>query len=236
MIPAHNEEAYIGGCLDSVLANAAGRFHEIIVVDNASSDRTAAVAAERPGVRVVTEPAKGLTRARQRGYLEATGEYVAYIDADTRMPPGWFEHAERTFAAHPDAVSLSGPAKYWDATPGQRLMLSVVWWLSAPIAYRVVGYMVYGAHFVVRRSALDAIGGFDHQVEFYGEDTDLARRLHPLGKVLFHMGFVILSSARRFKKEGMLRTTFVYSLNFVWPVLFGRPFTTSHNDIRHTLP
>ncbi len=236
MIPAHNEEAYIGGCLDSVLANAAGRFHEIIVVDNASSDRTAAVAAERRGVRVVTEPAKGLTRARQRGYLEATGEYVAYIDADTRMPPGWFNRVERTFAGRPDAVSLSGPAKYWDATPGQRLALSIVWWLSAPIAYRVVGYMVYGAHFVVKRSALEAIAGFDHEVEFYGEDTDLARRLHPLGKVIFDMGFVILSSARRFKKEGMLRTTFVYSLNFVWPVLFGRPFTTSHTDIRHTLP
>jgi len=119
VIPAHNEEAYIGGCLDSVLANAAGRFHEIIVIDNASSDRTAEVAAARPGVRVVTESAKGLTRARQRGYLEATGEYVAYIDADTRMPPGWFDRVERTFAAHPDAASLSGPAKYWDANAWQ---------------------------------------------------------------------------------------------------------------------
>jgi glycosyltransferase involved in cell wall biosynthesis len=236
VIPAHSEEAYIGGCLDSVLANAAGRFHEIIVIDNASSDRTAEVAAARPGVRVVTEPAKGLTRARQRGYLEATGEYVAYIDADTRMPPGWFDRVERTFAAHPDAVSLSGPAKYWDANAWQRFALSVVWWLSAPIAYRVVGYMVYGAHFVVRRSALDAIGGFDHGIEFYGEDTDLARRLHPLGKVIFDMRFVIQSSARRFKKEGMFRTTFVYSLNFLWPALFGRPFTTSHTDVRPTLP
>ena len=236
VIPAHNEEAYIGGCLDSVLANAKGRFHEIIVIDNASSDRTAAVAAARPGVRVVAEPAKGLTRARQRGYLEATGEFVAYIDADARMPPGWFEHAERTFAAHPEAVSLSGPPKYWDASPWQQAVLTCVWWLSAPLAYRLVGYMVYGAHFVVRRSALDAIGGFDHGLDFYGEDTDLARRLAPHGKVLFHMPFTILSSARRFKKEGMFRTNLVYVLNFVWPVLFRRPFTKSHTDVRPTLP
>jgi len=236
IIPSLNEERNIRRCLESLAAQDYPGDFEIIVIDNASSDRTAAVAATRPGVRVVAEPAKGLTRARQRGYVESTGEFVAYIDADTRMPPGWFEHAERTFAAHPDAVSLSGPAKYWDASPWQQLILTCAWWLSAPLAYRLVGYMVYGAHFVVRRSALDAIGGFDHRVDFYGEDTDLARRLHPLGKVLFHMRFVILSSARRFKTEGMFRTNLVYVLNFVWPVLFGRPFTKSHTDVRPTLP
>jgi len=232
VIPAHNEEAYLGGCLDSVVAEAGGRFHEIIVIDNASTDATAAVAAERPGVRVVHEPTKGLLAARQRGYAEATGEYVAYLDADTRMPPGWLDRVERTFTRRPDAVSLSGPARYWDARPWQRLALAGAWWLAAPPAYWLVGYMLYGAHFVVRRSALDAIGGFDQSVDFYGEDTDLARRLSGHGRVLFDMRFHILSSARRFEKEGLLRTNAVYVLNFVWPVLFGRPFTSSHQDVR----
>ena len=236
VIPAHNEEAFIGGCLDAVLANAAGKFHEIVVVDNASSDRTAEIAATRPGVRVVLEPDKGLTKARQRGYLETTGEFVAYIDADTRMPPGWFERAERTFAARPEAVSLSGPPRYWDATRLQRAVLSSVWWSTAPVAYRMVGYMLYGAHFVVRRSALDRIAGFDRDVEFYGEDTDLARRLSPHGRVLFDMRFVIGSSARRFIKEGIVRTNFTYLMNFVWPVVFGRPFTKTHTDVRPDLP
>ena len=236
VIPAHNEAAFIGGCLNSVLMNAAGKFHEIIVVDNASDDRTAEVAAGRPGVRVVYEPDKGLTRARQRGYKESTGEYVAYIDADTRMPPGWFDYAERTLTAHPEAISLSGPPSYWDANPWQRATLAAIWWSTAPIAYRMVGYMLYGAHFIVKRSALDKIGGFDRDVEFYGEDTDLARRLSPHGKVLFRMHFVILSSARRFKEEGMVKTNVTYLMNFVWPVLFGRPFTKTHEDVRPTLP
>jgi glycosyltransferase involved in cell wall biosynthesis len=231
VIPAYNEEAYLGGCLDSVLASG-GRFHEIIVIDNASTDRTSEVAAARPGVRVVRELQKGLTAARQRGYLEATGEAVAYIDADTRMPSGWYDRAEQILATRPDVVALSGPARYWDAKRWQRIFLALLWRLSAPLTYRLVGYMVYGANFVVRRSALDAIGGFNRAIDFYGEDTDLAQRLSRQGKVVFDMRFFIFSSARRFATEGMFRTNLVYVLNFAWPVLFGRPFTRRHKDVR----
>jgi glycosyltransferase involved in cell wall biosynthesis len=232
IIPAHNEEHALGGCLDSALAEGGGRFHEIVVVDNASSDATAAVAASRPGVRVISEPVKGLTSARQRGYAETTGEFLAYVDADTRMPRGWLAHAERVFAERPEAVSLSGPARYWDAPRWRRAVLGVAWRLAAPPAYWLAGYMLYGANFIVRRSALDAIGGFNRDLDFYGEDTDLARRLSRHGKVVFDMRFAILSSARRFETEGMLRTNAVYALNFAWPALFGRPFTTRHRDVR----
>jgi GT2 family glycosyltransferase len=183
-------------------------------------------------VRVVHEPRKGLLSARERGFREATGEFVAYIDADTRMPPGWLERAQRAFAGRPDAVALSGPARYWDATALQSAMLRVLWGTSAPLAYRLVGYMIYGAGFVVRRTALEAIGGFNREIEFYGEDTDLARRLSREGKVIFDTRFYILSSARRFATEGMVRTNLVYVLNFAWPVLFGRPFTRRHKDVR----
>ncbi|MEX0853314.1 MAG: glycosyltransferase family A protein [Bauldia sp.] len=236
IIPAYNEEAYLGGCLDSILAHAKGRLHEIIVVDNASTDGTSAIAASRPGVRVVHEPEKGLLFARQRGYLEATGEYVAYLDADTRMPPGWVDRVESAFSSRPDAVSLSGPARYWDGSPWRRWILDAAWWLVAPPGYWLTGYMIYGANFVVRRSALDAIGGFDRSVEFYGEDTTLARSLSRHGKVLFRLRFFIYSSARRFAGEGMLRSFLVYFLNFVWPALFGRPFTGRHKDVRSSCP
>ena len=77
IIPAYNEEAYIGPCLDSVLQNAMGRFHEIIVVNNASTDRTYEVARARRDVRVVHETQNGICYARQRGFEEATGEILA---------------------------------------------------------------------------------------------------------------------------------------------------------------
>lgn len=234
VIPAHNEEQYIGGCIDSVLANAPGRFAEIIVVDNASTDATAEVAQKRLGVRVVQEEQKGLTYARQRGLKVSTGDIVAYIDADTRMPKGWAEQVEDVFATRPEVVGFSGPAHYWDATGWQRLLLGLSWWISAPLMYRLVGYMIYGAHFAARRSALIHAGGFDTSISFYGEDTDIARRLSKEGKVLFRMNFFIYSSARRFKKEGFLKTNIIYSLNFLWPALFGKPFTKRYRDIRDT--
>jgi glycosyltransferase involved in cell wall biosynthesis len=235
IIPAYNEEAYIGGCLDSVFEHARGEFFEIVVVDNASSDKTAEIARSFPGVRVVFEPMRGLPAARERGRLETSGKYLAYIDADTRLHKDWFSLAKKTFSARPDAVSLSGPAEYWDATPLQKFLLQLSWWATTPLMYRIVGFMIYGAHFIVKREALEKIGGFNTGISFYGEDTDLAQRLHKVGKTLYRMDFYILSSARRFKKEGILRSNITYTMNFLWPILFNRPFTLTHKDIREEI-
>jgi len=233
IIPANNEELQIGACLSAAIENSRGRFKEIIVVDNASSDRTAEIARTFRGVRVVFEPRKGITHARQRGFENANGEILAYIDADTRLPAGWLDAVERTFETQADVVSLSGSARYFDASGLERFLLGFGWWLTAPLAYSLVGYMIYGAHFAARRTALEKIGGFDTSIEFYGEDTDLARRLAMQGKSIFRMRFFVYTSARRFQKEGIARASFLYAVNFVWPVLFGRPFTTSHIDIRN---
>ena len=64
VIPAYNEEKYIGDCLRSIVATRTDEILEIIVIDNASTDDTAMVAQQFPGVHVVHEPQKGLTRAR----------------------------------------------------------------------------------------------------------------------------------------------------------------------------
>ena len=233
IIPAYNEENYIGECLDAVLKNAPGEFHEIIVVDNASTDKTAEVARSRSGVKVVHEPQKGLPAARERGRLEATGDLLAYIDADSKMHSRWAPMGKKIFSERPEIVSLSGPAKYWDANPVMALLLNLQWWLSAPIIYRVVGYMIFGGHFIVRRDALEKIGGFNKEITFYGEDTDLARRLSTQGKVLFRMDFYMYTSARRFQGEGWITTNVHYALNYFWPVLFNRPYTQTHKDIRY---
>jgi glycosyltransferase involved in cell wall biosynthesis len=232
IIPAHNEEAAVGGCIDSVIENSKSHLFEIIVVDNASNDRTGEIARQRAGVKVIREERKGLCYARERGRLATKSEFLAFIDADSRMPHGWIDFAESYFQRNPDVVCLSGPPIYYDTSLRSRLMLHALWRVFAPIAYRAVGYMVYGAHFVVRRQALDAIGGFNCAIDFYGEDTDIARRLRGVGKVAFSMSFQILTSARRFDAEGPVTTSVRYGLNFLWPVVFGRPFSTHHVDVR----
>jgi glycosyltransferase involved in cell wall biosynthesis len=234
IICAHNEENYIGDCLKSVLTNGHGKFLEVIVVDNASVDKTSIVASSFPGVRVVLEENKGLTHARARGLKEARGDLLAYIDADCRLPLHWVSKAEKIFSDDKKVISLSGPYRYYDGTILQRWIMNCIWWISAPVTYWLVGYMILGGNFIARKEALLSIGGFDTSIEFYGEDTDIARRLHTQGRSIFKMDFFIYSSLRRMASEGIIRTNIVYALNFISEAFFHKPFTKTHTDIRES--
>ena len=89
--------------------------YRLYVVDNASADRTAVIAKKYPLVRVVAEPKKGLTYARERGLLSAKGELLSYLDADSRISSSeWFALIHREFTKNPRLVSLSGPYHYYD--------------------------------------------------------------------------------------------------------------------------
>ncbi|MDD5164949.1 MAG: glycosyltransferase [Candidatus Pacebacteria bacterium] len=232
IIPAYNEELCIKKCLESAIKHSDGKFHEIIVVDNASTDKTREYALSVSGVKVVHESKKGLTRARQCGLEASTGDIIAYIDADTLLPPHWVSKVEKIFNEQPNTVCLSGPYRYHDGIKWKNNVMHLVWWLTAPFTYRIVGYMVLGGNFVARKDALLAMGGFDQSIDFYGEDTDIARRLSKHGKVVFDMSFFIHSSSRRFSEEGLIKTNITYALNFLWPILFKRPFTKKSTDIR----
>ena len=236
VIPAYNEEDYLPDCLEQVLAevrrcNDPGAV-EVLVVDNASVDATAEVARQMPGVRVVHEPSKGLTKARQRGLEAAHGEVLGYVDADTRMPPGWIDRVLRTFERQPNVVCVSGPYIYYDAKRWQRVMVRLYWIFLAHPAYWMTRYMVVGGNFAARRSALEQIGGFDTEIAFYGEDTNIARRLHAAGKVKFTLRLPMRTSSRRLREEGMAVVAGKYVANFVSEVLLKRPVTQAYRDIR----
>ncbi len=88
IIPAYNEEAFLGPTLDSAKAamSVSELRGEVIVVDNASTDRTAAIAEER-GARVVFEPHRQISRARNTGGRSASGRFLFFLDADTTLSP-----------------------------------------------------------------------------------------------------------------------------------------------------
>ena len=242
VIPAYNEEAYLPDCLRSILAQTSelGDGCEIIVVNNASSDRTREVAASYPGVIVVDEPRKGLTSARQAGYAASSGDLIANVDADSRLTPEWVAKVLAAFATEPQMVALSGPVVYYDLSPRQRLLVRVFYttaWLTYLCNRYVlrVGSMVQGGNFVVSRAGMRAIGGFNLAITFYGEDTDIATRLKRVGKVRFTFALKMFSSARRLKREGMLTMAARYSINYLWTTFLKRPFTEEHIDIREQL-
>jgi glycosyltransferase involved in cell wall biosynthesis len=239
VVPAFNEEAYLADCIESILRQTEGMEEttEIIVVNNASCDGTREVALRYPRVRLVDEPRKGLTHARQAGFAASSGRLIANVDADSRVTPGWVERVLGAFDRNPRLVAFSGPLIYYDLTPQQRGLVQV-FYFSAWMTYFVnryilrVGSMVQGGNFVVTRAALEQIGGFNLGIDFYGEDTDIARRMDAVGDVEFTFDLRMYSSARRLKHEGMLTIAGRYTLNYFWTTFFKRPFTHHHIDIR----
>ncbi len=239
VIPALNEEKYIGDCLKSVVREIRrSRLDaEILVVDNASTDGTAGVASGFHGVKVVSEPQRGLTAARQRGYRESKGELIANLDADTRMPRGWADKILREFERDRSLVCLSGPFVYFDLNQLDRIV--VVIYYTFVVVYHLLNQYVFktgavaqGGNFTVRRTALERAGGFNTDIKFYGEDTEVAGRLMKVGTVRFSFRFPILTSGRRLIKEGVARTGYLYIMNNFFRVFYGRSLTKSHTNIR----
>ena len=243
VIPAHNEEVNIGECLSSILRELEGKPYtvEIIVVNNASTDNTGRIARRFTGVRVVDEPRKGLVIARQAGLTRATGDLVANVDADTRIPPGWIEKVLAEFEKDPKLVCLSGPFIYYDLALWVRALQMVFYGIAFPtylfnrFVLRVSS-MVQGGNFVIKKAIFEQVGGFDVAIDFYGEDTDVARRLNKVGHVKFTFSLPILTSGRRLAHEGILRTATRYAVNYFWVCYSGRPRTKTSTDVRTDMP
>ena len=240
VIPAYNEERYLEDCLRSIEREAGtrlGKDIEVVVVNNGSNDRTRAIAASFPFVRIVDEPVRSLTRARSTGVNASSGELIANIDADTRVPHGWIETIFNEFEKQPELLALSGPFIYYDLSLPTRALvrcfygISFLVYLTNRFVLRV-GSMLQGGNFIVRRSALEKIGGFDLSIDFYGEDTDIAKRLTVYGPVKWTFKFPIYSSGRRIKAEGLVRAAWRYTLNYFSVMFFGRPFSREHTNIR----
>ena len=231
IIPAYNEEDYLSACLDAVMQNVAGKALEIIVVDNNSTDGTKKVVERYPEVTYVFEPNKGITRARQRGFLASSGDILAYADADTLPPPGWIEQILEQFAARQNLACLSGPYSFYDLS-GFSNKIATAWFVAARPLYAITGYLMVGGNFAIPRQVLEKMGGFDSSIEFYGEDVDIAKRAKKHGKVLFSPRFVMPTSGRRMKRQGFARIAGIYFANYISIVFRSKPATSAYEDVR----
>lgn len=237
IVCAHNEARWLAGCLHSLLAQTRPP-DEIIVVDNASTDGTSAIAASVAGVRSVEEPQKGLVIARETGRRSATGDLLVYVDADCRAPLQWLARIERRFLRDPTLIALSAPYRFYDWDLAGRVLIRLYDWTLAPATQFLVkhvlgiGTIFYGGNFAARRRALAAIDGFDRRIEFHGEDTNLGRRLHVIGRVQLAYECWLYTSARRYAAMGKWAVFRLYVRNFVSEVLHHRPSDTTHVDVR----
>lgn len=221
VIPAHNEEGYLGRCLQALRAQnyPISRF-EVIVVDNASTDATAKIA-RRFGARVVAEPRKGVARARQTGFEAAQGEVIASTDADTVVPSFWLARIAAHFETDPTLGGVYGPVHWLDGRSVEQLALRypATWALRA--SNRLGRSLWWGSNFALRRDVFWEAGGFP--VDWpSAEDTDLSLRVSHIAPVRFDPGLIVHASARR-TREGWGHLAHRTVVNIVNRFLLRRP-------------
>jgi len=210
IIPAFNEEKGISKTLDSLLTQTHKAF-EVIVVDNNSHDATIKVARKyqkKLSLRIVQEKKQGRGSARARGAMEAKGDILAYVDADTQVFKNWVEAIEKAFADK-SVVAVTGPWRTNDVNHFTR------WFLHTFQEHGQLPYRIWMGHFwlngmnmAIHKSAYKKAGGFDEVLNAH-EDIDLSNRLDPYGEIAYTPEMLVTTSARRYK-NGLLRGLFSY--------------------------
>ena len=212
VVPAYNEAAFLPATLASLARQDYPGGYEVIVVDNASTDDTAAVAA-RYGARVVREPSPGVCAARQAGTDAARGAVVVSTDADTVHPPDWLRRLDARLTD--GVVAVAGPCRYADA-PWWARVVPPLFFAAVAAVHRVSGHVFYltATNVAFRRAGFP---GYDTTLTQGGDEVDLLRRLRGQGRVVWDAGNPVLTSSRRMD-QGLLHTLLVsygyhYALN-----------------------
>lgn len=189
IVPAYNEELTLGLCLRSIAraARELGLEHELVVVDDASDDRTAAVAREH-GAAVVPVSLRHIAAVRNAGARAARGDVFVFVDADTVLPTNTLRAAMLAL----DRGAIGGGARVEMDEPGAlSVRIGTAMILGALRAMRWAA----GCFLFVRRAAFEAVDGFDER--FYAsEEIHLSRALKSQGKFVIVKPAVI-SSARK---------------------------------------
>lgn len=172
IICTHNRDDYLGAAIDSLLHQDHWDY-EILIVDNASTDRTRSVVESRlshPHLRYVHEPTLGLSVARNTGAREAKGKILAYLDDDAEASQGWLTALDHSYTLDPEVAIAGGKVTLiWPS--GQ----TAPSWLSTglsgnlgaydlgdqPVHIHQPGLTPRGVNYSIRADFLAAIGGFD---------------------------------------------------------------------------
>ncbi len=186
VIPAYNEESHLAACLEAV-ARQTVRPLEVIVVDNNSTDGTAAVARQYPFVTLLHEPRQGVAYARDAGFNAARGDIIGRTDGDGLLAPNWVEELQKAFL-DPTVDASSGVIEYCDV--GLKKVFNFIderfrRYLAARTS-AINELFLYGVNMGIRRSAWEAVRGNVCHIRRLHEDLDLAAHMaHARKRVTF---------------------------------------------------
>jgi glycosyltransferase involved in cell wall biosynthesis len=189
IVPAYNEEAFLEPTLRALHAAAAGLGapYEIIVVDDGSTDRTAAIAREQ-GARVVAVHVRQIAAARNAGARAAQADLLIFVDADTLVPASVLTQA--VAAMRSGAVGGGAAARMTDGHPRwAQWLLVAVSWMMCRVRWAA------GCFVFARRDAFERAGGFDERY-FASEEIHFSRAVKRLGRFVMIPDRVVTSGRK----------------------------------------
>ncbi len=227
IVPARNEEASLGACLDSLIAQT-GVSREIIVINDGSTDSTAAIVRSRAVVRLLDAPplppgTSGKCNACQTGAQAARGRWLLFTDADTVHYPGSLARAIAEAEQHGAALLSYSPAQEVHGL-AQRLLMPLVFADLARV-YRPRDVCdplsptaaANGQYLLITRDAYDAVGGHAAIAGDLLEDVALARAVKRSGRRLFFRFGGDAVRTRMYRNFAQMREGWTKNLALLFP-------------------
>jgi glycosyltransferase involved in cell wall biosynthesis len=206
VIPVRDDAAALRCCLHSLTRQTMAPM-EIVVVDNASTDDSAAVAT-RYGARVVAQAVVGIPAAAAAGYDAARGDVIARCDADTVPPPDWVAHIATVMGTCPAPDAVTGSGRFYDlpawlAALARRVYLGSYYVLvHAALGHRAL----WGSNMAIRRDVWEQLGGNVHRSDpEIHDDMDLSFALGPRRRLTYDKTLVVGVSARSLRGRRQIR-------------------------------
>jgi glycosyltransferase involved in cell wall biosynthesis len=215
IVPTYQEEKYIEQTLTAISNQTLERNkYEIIVSDSNSKDKTIEIA-KRYADKIVISDKRGIAVGRNLGAKYANGKYLVFIDADTIILPKTLEKIVKELKKCDCVIPKLFPSKpsfvlsfYFGI---YNLVISFLNFFKAPQAS--------GPFIAVKRKVFEKLNGFNEKLETY-EDVDFIKRVSKIGKVKI-INLPVITSTRRFEKEGKIRLALKYILYSLLFNLFG---------------
>ena len=203
-----NTESLLRDCLRSVYDTVEGMTFEVIVVDNASSDGSVAMLkVEFPQVRRIENyENRGFAAANNQAFRIMTGRYALLLNSDTVLTEGAVGELYAFMEEHPEAVMACGQLLNADGSKQNSIaafptllsllvnvpLLEILFPARYPSKRQEYPHPIevdsgIGACLIVRKSAIDGVGGLDERYFFFFEETDWARTMREAGWKIYHV-------------------------------------------------
>lgn len=235
IIPTREEESVIGEAINQFKKNLLFS-HEVIVSDGGSADKTverARIVADKVIIFSGNKHAAGI--GRNDGAKIATGDYLAFLDADVRLndPQSFFNKAFRHFEEDKNIVGITVRQRAFPniETVGDKISFFI---LNTMIRFQnnvLNKGETSGKFMLVRRHAFDKINGFREDI-VTREDGDFFYRLSKIGKTRYDKSLVVYHGARRAHKVGWIKLWTIWTLNMIYFGLFNKSYSKDWRPVR----